>query len=168
MNNASKADSAKPPFAWKFLPRKGSTVSRSGWAPCPDQGAPPYPDQGAPPHPGQETRRLPTRVGPLSLRGRGLRLSSINQSINLSIYLSFSSFFLIFLSHLSFSSFSLSIYFLSLPYSSRLYPASSPAGRIPSCGGIAHPKGKHRRRLTVFCLPAADSRPESGTGFTKG
>jgi hypothetical protein len=45
------------------------------------------------------------------------------------------------------------IHLLSFTYSSRLYPASFPAGRIPSCGGIARPKGKHSRRMTVFCLP---------------
>jgi hypothetical protein len=28
---------------------------------------------------------------------------------------------------------------ISISYSSRLYPASFPAGRIPPCGGIAHP-----------------------------
>jgi hypothetical protein len=39
-------------------------------------------------------------------------------------------------------------------------PASSVAGRIPPCGGIARPKGKHSRRMTVFCPSPADSRQE--------
>jgi hypothetical protein len=59
------------------------------------------------------------------------------------------------------------IYLISLFFISHLssmlsliYPASSPAGRIPSRGGIAHPQGKHSRRVTVFCLPTADFRLE--------
>jgi hypothetical protein len=75
------------------------------------------------------------------------------------IYQSLSLFSSIILSHIHL----LSLYlFLSLTYSSFPHPASFPAGRIPSCGGIARPKGKHSRRMAVFCLPAADSRQESG------
>jgi hypothetical protein len=56
-----------------------------------------------------------------------------------------------------------SITYLSLihfTYSSLPNPAPSPAGRKPSGGGFARPMGKHSRRMTVFCPPSADSRPE--------
>jgi hypothetical protein len=71
-------------------------------------------------------------------------------------------------SFLSLTYSSISYSFLSLTYSSIPNPASSPAGRTPPYGGIARPKGKHSRHKGVFCLPAADSRPESGICFASG
>jgi hypothetical protein len=69
--------------------------------------------------------------------------------------------------HLSFIHLSLTL----LIYHLFILPQSGivTAGRIPSCGGIAHPKGKHSRHMTVFCLPAADSSARIGDiCFAKG
>jgi hypothetical protein len=76
--------------------------------------------------------------------------------LHLSVYLLF---ILSFLS-LTFSPICL-VYFIIF-----LYPASSLAGRAPSCGGVARYKGfamqwrvinrKHSRRMTVRCPPYAD------------
>jgi hypothetical protein len=75
--------------------------------------------------------------------------------ISLSLIHSYLSYIHLSYIHLSYIHLSL-IHLLSLMYSSRLYPVSFPAGRIPPYGGIARPKGKHSRHKGVFCLPAAD------------
>jgi hypothetical protein len=69
----------------------------------------------------------------------------------LSIYL------FLFITYSSISYSSLIIHLFILPQSGIVT-----AGRIPSCGGIARPKGKHSRHMTVFCLPAADSSARIG------
>jgi hypothetical protein len=66
--------------------------------------------------------------------------------------------FIFYLLSLIFHLLSFIFYLLSIQY-----PASSPAGRIPSWGGISRPEGlpcngAHSRRMTVFCLSAADSQ----------
>jgi hypothetical protein len=87
-------------------------------------------------------------------------------------FLFISSFSLIHLFHIHFLFFT---YSSLISYSSLIYHLFIPplsgivtAGRIPPCGGIARPQGKHSRHMTVFCLPAADSSARIGVRFARG